>query len=138
MSWLQFHRGYLLGHLLFFAALCLSGCAHHAGDICRGDDSFCAGVSDRKAALVCRDGKLIRFGCYGPKGCEETNKNRAVDCDQSAGALPGEPCLADYEGGGHCSADPGAYLQCVKGSWVQLPCGTGKTCDPGGPRVTCK
>lgn len=134
MSWVEFHRGYILGHLLFLAALSLSGCVHHAGDVCLGSDAHC---EDSKTALSCKDGKLAAFHCGGPKGCVESEK-RAVTCDQSSHSVAGAPCLPEYEGGLQCAKDTSSYLRCTNGSWVQLPCRAGKTCDAEGPVLTCK
>lgn len=115
--------------------LALASCVHAAaGDLCHAGDAFCSGTTQ---ALVCTAGVLKPFGCHGPKGCTVTD-SRAVLCDQSAGALPGDICFPQYEGKGQCTALPGAYLQCLHGAWVENLCPPGKFCVDGGGSMTCK
>ncbi len=115
--------------------LLVSGCAHRMGDVCAEGDAYCGDSADPKSELSCRDGKLLRFDCLGPKGCTR-DEARGVFCDQTQGAVAAQPCLPAYEGRGQCSG--AALLQCVHGMWTQVACPAGQACSSSAGFVTCR
>lgn len=121
--------------LILLSLISLLACAHRTGDVCAEGDAFCGPPDAPKTALVCKDGKLARYECLGPKGCAK-DETRTILCDQSSGALVGQPCFPAYEKMGQCSG--AALLQCSGGTWAQVACPSGKTCSSAGGFVACK
>lgn len=115
-----------------------------AGSACQEGVAYCKGPNE---AYSCTGGQLKSYPCLGPKGCKVSG-DQSVLCDQSSAARPGDPCFKDYEGTSHCAPPPAgwpggmppnpAYLLCASGSWVQVPCPPGKSCQKEGGGIICK
>ena len=98
-----------------------------------GFDVVC--TEDRKALLVCRDGKLaIDARCRGPNGC--TGAGYPItqrSCDQTLGEV-GDPCnrnLATNNTLGACSVDKKSSLSCDRDDHHGGKLVVSKTCDKG-------
>lgn len=122
---------------LLLSALSLPfSCAHapKAGDACAEDLAVCQGPA---AAIICRAGVYVATGCRGAQGCVRA-ADRKVTCDQTSGAVDGEPCLPGYDAKLQCSTtDPSSYLVCTSASWIRRTCVTG-VCMKAGGNITCQ
>jgi hypothetical protein len=80
------------------------------GDGCdQPHDTACS--ADKKAELVCKDGKFVFAGsCKGPHGC--IARDESVECDND---VADEDDLCVDEGDAACRADRAAFLKCTGG-----------------------
>lgn len=110
----------------------------NAADACREDDDY-ACTSDKKTALVCRNGKfVVASNCKGKNGCRVTGDKGAgfkVECDDSI-ATPGDPC--DKEGHFACAPDEKQIVKCVGKKFVaDDKCKKSEKCAVKGELVGC-
>ncbi len=101
-----------------------------AGDRCfegaEGHPQQC--TPDKKARVSCRDGKVEREECDGPKGCTPRTE-ATMSCDRALKV--GTPCSVD---GDWCSDDRTDWLQCEQNKMVAIAkCRGPKGCRASSP-----
>lgn len=106
-----------------------------AGGHCYTGDAYCTSPNQ---ALICTGSTYYPLGCHGPEGCQQATSDRAVTCDQTAGAVDGEDCLPLYDKQVQCAAaDSSSYLTCSDGKWVKHGCDHG-LCQKSNGLVLCQ
>lgn len=116
-------------------ALALAACAiirPTPGDSCTTGQEAC---QTDGGVLVCQHGHYVTSHCGGPAGCH-LDTNRTVECDQSAGAAPGEACLPLYAGKTECSGKD--YVACMEGTWMPQSCSGGTSCQASDGGIFCR
>lgn len=112
----------------------------------RGDDcpEHYQGVEacrpDKKAKVVCTDGKIAHVPCRGPLGCVSYAGDNGADkvktCDNTVVPL-GVPCALGEITAGACSDDLKAVVACTDGkTQVLRACRGPKGCKPKGDGVS--
>ena len=131
VSWLLLSASVFLTMLLVAAVFSCALIHPRPSDPCSQGDEVC----QAGGALVCRAGKYVLTHCGGPASCTVAS-SRTVSCDQTAGAVGGEPCLPAYEGQAQCSG-PSTYVKCTAGTWTALACKAGG-CQRSGESIVCQ
>jgi hypothetical protein len=101
-----------------------------AGEACLDDTSQCN--AEKNAMVTCKDKKVTRTACLGPKACSESATQ--VDCDTSIQPL-GADCDANDVA---CSPDKKTMLHCVKGKLaLAANCRGAKACTVDNHKIDC-
>ncbi|MDB4945163.1 MAG: hypothetical protein JWP97_4697 [Labilithrix sp.] len=111
----------------------------NVGDVCREEDDYACGLTDKKAALVCKSGKFVLASqCRGKNACKVAGNAKAgfkVECDDSI-AVPGDAC--DKELHYSCTPDEKQIVRCVNKKYVaDDKCTKNQKCAVKGELVGC-